>query len=1141
MVGRSQIRFTLALALSICPLCACDGNDPKAAAAANQPFQLRAIAGPTSSTVNVLTQHNNVSRDGHNPNETLLHPSVVNNASFGELWRWPVDGQISGQPLYVGNYRAANEASTKNLLIVATLNNTIYAFDADSPSQRPIWVTHLMEPYTPPRLPPFPEPVPHNEIVNNKPTGHNAAGVGILSTPVIDVTAPVPGKPQPGRVYAVQMFGADGHEDFQLVALSLYDGSVIPKETFLSPPMGQISELRAGHFIPTQTLNRPALLLSSGSIYVAFGSRYEDNDHHPEYHGYVVRFSAATGGYHGYYRTTPVTGNALNGGGVWQAGRGLAADDSGDIYFTTGNGDYSVGTYCRPSVNTSYEIQPGRVDNCNLPIFKQDGAPAGRPRQDENSIVKLSANLAKIGSYAPWTPMDENGVAKWTPENDPLNQLGKNFQTLEACDGDFGASGPLLINQNGRRRLVVGGKAGQIFSLDPTQMRRSQGTNGRAPMSQPAFQASWNQNLIAGQSAFTPRPALPTAPFDLGYANSNLQCYDKTFDWGPHIHGGPVYFDGVNTDYLFVWGERDYPRRFRVFNGNIIKSPVLINNAVYLSAYTDSLPPDGMPGGAMSISSNQGDVFSGILWALAPSKGSCGENTQCDTIFPGQRGMVTGDLMAFRVSDLQMLWSTRNFHAATSPDFSGGVGISPMIRNYTKFVAPTVANGKVFVSTSSFSVNVYGRRTLRSDHLSNGSGFEWTDCAAAASSDTDLRAGDVNGDGVSDLICHVKKGTAAGTIGVAYGAPNSTAFPLKTWASQVHWCYVSARTPKPQFDVGDFDGDGRTDLFCHDASTGRDYISYSDGADLPYTRELEPPYTIGADWTNAQTAKASWCNRRNGLDHIVIGDYNGDGRSDLLCHNKGLPVTIEIRLAMADDLRFPPGTTQVFRFPRVSWSSAKVSGGFNWCFDTGKIAGRTWYNKLLAGDIDGDGLDDLLCHRPSDGFKFIAFNKWNRRDKKQQWVDTSLEVAASSPRTPEGYEPFFTATDWLFPLGWCKDFDHRGNYLNQFRLADVNGDGADDMVCHNVSADVGKSYVMYAHRRSRGEPHACDTAPPFRQPFSCTTDWTRPTAWCQAGPASLPTLLLADLDGDHRSDFVCHEPAAGLSRIDYYPLAGMPP
>ena len=59
---------------------------------------------PAWSQNNVLTHHNDNTRSGLNPNETLLTPASVNVNNFGQLFTHSVDGQIAGQPLYGFGY-----------------------------------------------------------------------------------------------------------------------------------------------------------------------------------------------------------------------------------------------------------------------------------------------------------------------------------------------------------------------------------------------------------------------------------------------------------------------------------------------------------------------------------------------------------------------------------------------------------------------------------------------------------------------------------------------------------------------------------------------------------------------------------------------------------------------------------------------------------------------------------------------------------------------------------------------------------------------------------------------------------------------------------------------------------------------------
>ena len=82
-------------------------------------------------SVDVLTWHNDLTRDGLNSNEVSLTPANVNSSSFGELLNYPVTGQVYGQPLYVSNLAIPGKG-TLNVVFVTTENNDVYAFNADS-------------------------------------------------------------------------------------------------------------------------------------------------------------------------------------------------------------------------------------------------------------------------------------------------------------------------------------------------------------------------------------------------------------------------------------------------------------------------------------------------------------------------------------------------------------------------------------------------------------------------------------------------------------------------------------------------------------------------------------------------------------------------------------------------------------------------------------------------------------------------------------------------------------------------------------------------------------------------------------------------------------------------------------------------
>jgi polyvinyl alcohol dehydrogenase (cytochrome) len=143
--------------------------------------------------------------------------------------------------------------------------------------------------------------------------------LGITSTPVIDPVA--------GVVYVVGEISTDGTTPVhhQLVGLDVATGSVV-ESVDADPP------LPAGEN-PVNLLQRSALALAAGRVYVSYGGQFGDCG---RYHGWVVGVPA-----HGHaslggtvaFDTTPQS----TGGAIWQGGGGPSVDTQGDVYVTTGN------------------------------------------------------------------------------------------------------------------------------------------------------------------------------------------------------------------------------------------------------------------------------------------------------------------------------------------------------------------------------------------------------------------------------------------------------------------------------------------------------------------------------------------------------------------------------------------------------------------------------------------------------------------------------------------------------------------------------------------------------------------------------------------------------------------------------------
>src|SRR5437660_1950275 len=287
--------------------------------------------GPAASFTGVFTQRYDAQRTGQNREEFILTPSNVTDSTFGKLFACAVDGEVYAQPLYVANFAIAG--GTHNVVLVATMNDSVYAFDADASSCVPYWQKSFLGTGV--------TPVPPADTGEN---GDINTIIGITGTPVID--------PATGTLYVVAKTKEPTGYFQRLHALDLATGSVTGPEKFGGPAnissaitipgSGDASDpncpgATAGHvpFCPLRENQRSGLLLLNGKVYVAWAS-HGDND---PYHGWVIGYSAAD------LTQAPVVFNTTpNGsrGGIWMTGTGPAADGGGNIYVISGNGTFDT-------------------------------------------------------------------------------------------------------------------------------------------------------------------------------------------------------------------------------------------------------------------------------------------------------------------------------------------------------------------------------------------------------------------------------------------------------------------------------------------------------------------------------------------------------------------------------------------------------------------------------------------------------------------------------------------------------------------------------------------------------------------------------------------------------------------------------
>lgn len=258
----------------------------------------------------VLTANYDAGRSNATANEFRLAPSNV--TSLIKLGQYSVDAAVFAQPLYIPNVTISGVS--RNLLIVVTMNDSIYAFDADRPGTA-VWSNVAFD-------------TPYSGYPDS--FGQLYGGpLGCLSTPVVDVPNSL--------IYAV----CDGNTpNWVLRAFSLTTGSVVRSATVTGQVIGtgdtgstMPPDNTSGPnliFFPKYEFQRQGLALSGGDIYIGFGGL---TDTRP-WHGWEFAYKASDFSQQGVFCTTP---NGF-GGGIWMAGGGPVIDGSGNLYVATGNG-----------------------------------------------------------------------------------------------------------------------------------------------------------------------------------------------------------------------------------------------------------------------------------------------------------------------------------------------------------------------------------------------------------------------------------------------------------------------------------------------------------------------------------------------------------------------------------------------------------------------------------------------------------------------------------------------------------------------------------------------------------------------------------------------------------------------------------
>ena len=442
-------------------------------------------------STDVFSYRNGPTDQGHNANETVLTPANVNANDFGLLNSTPLDGQVYAQPLYVAqvNITTGSQQGLHDVVYVATEHDSLYAIDAHS--GQVLWQKSFIDPAHGVTT------VPSSDVsmLDMLPE------IGITSTPVID--------PSTNTLYVEaltkEIIGGQTHFIHRLHAINLGDGS----EKFAGPDVLGDTVLNANGsyqyvsgpavngtgtdsvngvvtFNAMIQLQRPALSLVNGVVYVGFGS-YSD---HANYHGWLLGVNAQTMTTVAAFNTTP-NGAA---GAIWQSGGSIASDAAGNLYLSTGNGTFD-----------------GTLDGNGFPAQHDYG----------DCVLKLVVDPTS-------SPTNQNANGWGLKVADYFTPY--NTQVLNAQDSDLGSSAPVLLPASAGSAahphlLLAGSKDGTVFLLDRNNLGK--------------FNPQADQ-IVQGQFGLMPAAYGPPGYFNGNFYFTGFNAHLQSFSVSNAAFSGPT-------------------------------------------------------------------------------------------------------------------------------------------------------------------------------------------------------------------------------------------------------------------------------------------------------------------------------------------------------------------------------------------------------------------------------------------------------------------------------------------------------------------------------------------------------------------------------------------------------------------------
>ena len=603
-----------------------------------------------SAMVPWLTHSADNSRSGWNPHETQLTQASVTTKGIFRFTIIPVFGDARGmeaQPLILPNVKTS--LGTKDVLVLPSMADIVRGVDAHDGST--IWQANLGPPVT------------GSQAIDL----HNINQFwGCLSTGVIDpatqllyqvcwISPDHTGKPETARYFMFVLRVADGTQVAKVLIQGKSNG-----QDFNAAMRKQRSSL-----VETDVNGVKTVFGCSGTIKETQAGVAS---------GYCFAFDVASKKVSAMLSMT-----AGEGAGVWMAGEGAAADTQGNLYVTTGNGDFDGATewgesflklkYTPTSGTTPASLRV--VDHWTPWTDLRRTGQAAKPTVKLAGVNAPSEAIKPVGAGMSMPLQNATRVKMVDRQGAPVELVFPDMATGAWADEDWGSAGPACIFSIDV--CIATGKDGIAYPIKTANL----GGTTLDDLNNPRANCA---KLAAAPVWLTMDPG-PVDPCPPDPARLNF------FPWGDtaHLHMTPVqFFDPVLQSWtIFAWGENAQLHKWKVSPSGTLTYVAQSNE--FASANVRGNPPGGMPGGFCSGSSNGADANSAILVCTIPYG-------DANAAVVNGRLLVYDPVHLAADGSLKVLWDSQ---------------LEAIQFLFNKFDPPVIDGGQIYVPNYNGGVDLY--------------------------------------------------------------------------------------------------------------------------------------------------------------------------------------------------------------------------------------------------------------------------------------------------------------------------------------------------------------------------------------------------------------------------------------------------